>query len=220
MMSAIHSTLAAWLAAGGERIGEVSIFTRPEGGYRLTHWEQAAPALSAAPEPPLILHTTPEDARIIAIYDDAGEFRPLKTAPNLRHGWVLELHDVDALALAIDFFYPAALGVYTAWAADRLTVTPLRDTLNRQSGMYAITKKASDAEINHVVAECCKSAGGCLKSILWEIAPGQPVTSLPVGKFQPTADQLRSQPVGAFPLLCNEGCNLLVAAIRAELKKE
>ena len=32
-----------------------------------------------------------EDALEITKYDDDGKYRPLKTAPNLRHGWRIEL---------------------------------------------------------------------------------------------------------------------------------
>ena len=98
----------------------------------------------------------------------------------------------------------------------------LRKELNeaRLSGQETTTlqekiqniEKATDEEINRVVARCCNSEGGCLKTILWEISPGNPVRSLPAGKFSP--------PEPWFPLLCNEGCNLLVGAIRAELKKD
>ena len=38
-----------------------------------------------------------ENAIEIAKYDDAGNYRPLKTAPNLRHGWRLELATVEEL---------------------------------------------------------------------------------------------------------------------------
>jgi len=204
-MNNITSEFAAWLAAGGYRVGEVAIASLPGGGYRLTHWEEATRA-------DLTRYTVPEDARAIAMYDDAGEFRPLKTAPSLRRGWALELPDLPALVRALDYFYPAALGVWHAWKQGRLQRVPLRDTLERQTGMYAVTKKATDEEINRVVARCCNSEGGCLKTILWEISPGNPVRSLPAGKFSP--------PEPWFPLLCNEGCNLLVGAIRAEVKKD
>ena len=186
-------------------MGEVAISPLPGGGYRLTHWEEAS-------RDDLTLYTVPEDARAIAMYDDRGEFRPLKTAPTLRHGWALELPDLPALVQALSYFYPAALGVWHAWKQGRLQRVPLRHTLERQSGMYAVTKKATDEEINRVVARCCNSGNGCLKTILWEIVPGNPVRSLPDEKFSP--------PEPWFPLLCNEGCNLLVGAIRAELKKD
>ena len=43
-----------------------------------------------------------EDAIEIAKYDDAGKYRPLKTAPNLRRGWQLELATVEEMERALD----------------------------------------------------------------------------------------------------------------------
>ena len=42
-----------------------------------------------------------KDAIEIAKHDDAGNYRPLKTAPNLRHGWRLEVAD-RSLDFSID----------------------------------------------------------------------------------------------------------------------
>ena len=217
-METIRSAFEAWLAGGGNRIGEVAIrhLDSSPAGYVLTHWQDA----DADASQPLERFTEPEDARTLAWLDDAGRYRPLKTAPSLRHGWRLELESLDALCLALDFFYPAALGVRFAFANQRLTIVPLRETLNRQSGMYALTRKVSDAEADAAVGACCRSRGGCLKTILWEIAPGKPVTALPPLKFDAHFDQLAAgDEQQAFPLLCNEACNLLVAAIRKALKK-
>jgi hypothetical protein len=36
-----------------------------------------------------------DDAIEIAKHDDAGNYRPLKTAPSLRHGWRLELETLE-----------------------------------------------------------------------------------------------------------------------------
>jgi len=41
-----------------------------------------------------------EDAIDIAKYDDAGNYRPLKTAPNLRRGWRLEITTLPELKRA------------------------------------------------------------------------------------------------------------------------
>src|SRR5439155_445499 len=90
----------------------------------------------------------PEEAAEIARYDDAGNYRPLKTAPNLRHGWRLELVDLAELRRALDYFYPGRLAMFTAWKENRLTTTPLRETLTRQSGMYRVASKISDEQIN------------------------------------------------------------------------
>ena len=112
--------------------------------------------------------SNPEDALEIARYDDDGNYRPLKTAPNLRHGWQLQLVDVHALRIAVDHFYPGRLAMFAAWKANRLTTTPLRATLDRQSGMYRIAAKISDQQLDPLVANFCRSDGGCLRTILWK----------------------------------------------------
>src|SRR5215472_744303 len=64
-----------------------------------------------------------EDAIEIAKYDDAGNYRPLKTAPNLRHGWRLNLATIEELRRALDYFYPGRLAVFAAWKSDNLQKT-------------------------------------------------------------------------------------------------
>jgi sirohydrochlorin cobaltochelatase len=205
MKGAIRDALETWLAGGGDRIGEVSI-RRSSHGFILTHRDDAAPDRAERLE----RFTAPEDARLLAWLDDAGQYRPLKTEPNLRHGWVLELAGLDELCLALDFFYPAVLGVQLAFAEQRLAVVPLRETLNRQSGMYAVTRGVSDADAEKVIGVRCSCRRGCLKTILWELEPGHPLRN---------AEEVNEPPAeGAFPLLCNEACNLLVASIRKALK--
>ncbi len=109
-----------------------------------------------------------EDAIEIAKYDDAGNYRPLKTAPNLRHGWRLELDTLEQLRRALDYFYPGRLALFAAWRSDKLQTTPLRETLARQSGMYRVAAKISDSQIDGLVADFCRSNGGCLRTILWK----------------------------------------------------
>src|SRR6059036_4150182 len=89
-----------------------------------------------------------EEAVEIAKYDDAGNYRPLKTAPNLRHGWRLELTTLDELRRALDYFYPGRLAVFVAWKNGHLQATQLRETLQRQSGMYRVAAKIADEQIN------------------------------------------------------------------------
>jgi len=85
-----------------------------------------------------------EDAIEIAKYDDDGNYRLLKTAPDLRHGRWLELDTLEELQRALDYFYPGRLAVFNAWKKGRLQTTPLRETLDRQSGMYRVAAKISD----------------------------------------------------------------------------
>jgi sirohydrochlorin cobaltochelatase len=175
-----------------------------------------------------------EDAVGIAKYDDAGNYRPLKTAPNLRHGRRLELATVEELRRALDYFYPGRLAVFAAWKVGELKATSLRETLGRQSGMYRVAAKISDPQINDLVANFCRSDGGCLRTILWKRDRNSSIASskLPKEKFDPVFDQVSapnlpgsSPPATAaapatVPLLCQEPCNLLVAACRKMVKGE
>jgi sirohydrochlorin cobaltochelatase len=170
----------------------------------------------------------PAEVIDVAKYDDAGNYRPLKTAPNLRHGWQLELETLEELKCALDYFYPGRLAVFDAWQNGRLRTTSLRETLERQSGMYRVAAKISDAQIDNVVADFCRSDGGCLRTILWKRDRDGAIasTNLPAEKFDPAQDQAAAQSgLGSaipsmVPLLCQEACNLLVAECRKVVKGE
>ena len=187
-----------------------------------------------------------EDAVEIAKHDDAGNYRPLKTAPNLRHGWRLELATVEELRRALDYFYPGRLAVFAAWKSGYLKTTALRETLDRQSGMYRVAARISDPQINELVADFCRSDRGCLRTILWKRDRNGTVasTKLRKEKFDPVYDQVIApcsrRPAGdacashppslsygvagteaaTVPLLCQEACNLLVAECRKVVKDE
>ena len=186
-----------------------------------------------------------KDAIELVKFDDAGNYRPLKTAPNLRHGWRLELDTIEELRRALDYFYPSRLAVFGAWKIDCLQTTALRETLDRQSGMYRVAAKISDTQINDVVADFCRSDSGCLRTILWKRDQGGAIasTKLPKEKFAPASDQAAARPIyvgtsrcdvrtaqravptshslpATLPLLCQEACNLLVSECRKVVKDE
>jgi sirohydrochlorin cobaltochelatase len=166
-----------------------------------------------------------EDAIEIAKYDDTGNYRALKTAPNLRHGWRLTLKTLEDLKRALDYFYPGRLAAFAAWKNGKLQTTPLRETLDRQSGMYRVAAKISDSQIDDLVGDFCRSDGGCLRTILWKRDARGTVssTNLPNEKFDPAYDQGgpgASTPATTIPLLCQEPCNLLVAECRRVVKGE
>src|SRR5437660_9965034 len=163
----------------------------------------------------------PEDALEIARCDDAGNYRPLKTAPNLRHGWKIEVIDLGELRRALDYFYPGRLAMFAPWTENRLSTTSLRETLDRQSGMYRVAANISDEQIDDVVGRFCRSDGGCLRTILWKRDQQGVVPSrkLPLEKFDPAHDQT-GRGKRAIPLLCQEACNLLVAECRKVVKAQ
>src|SRR5882724_1533241 len=197
--------------------GQLSVRIATTGGFVVSHRDDES-------LDQLQTYRDAEDAVGIAKYDDAGEYRPLKTAPNLRHGWRLELATVEDLRRTLDYFYPSRLAVFTAWKSGYLKTTALRETLDRQSGMYRVAAKISDPQINDLVADFCRSDSGCLRTILWKRDQNGVIASmkLPKEKFDPVVDQAACsrRPAGdarashseaaTVPLLCQEPCNLLV----------
>ena len=150
----------------------------------------------------------------------------------------MNLRRSDQLGRALDHFYPGRLAILIAWQRGQLHTTALRETLDRQSGMFRIAAKISDAQIDDLVADFCRSDGGCLRTILWKRNQrgAIPSAKLPDEKFDPTWDQVQAAgrpESSAFakatadkaapaivPLLCQEACNLLVAACRDVVKAE
>jgi sirohydrochlorin cobaltochelatase len=204
--------LAKWLAAGLRCIGQISIEAKDEGTFSLTHRDDA-------PRIDLVPYTQADNAAQLARFDDAGEYRPLKTAPNLRHGWRLALPDRSALGIALDLFYPGRIAAFLVWGTGSLATTPLRETFQRQTGMYRLAAKISDEEANTLVGNFCRSDGGCLRTILWKRDRNGTLAStfLPAEKFEPAHDQTGLSHA-IIPLLCQEACNLLVAEARKRVK--
>ncbi len=199
--------LERWLHAGGKFVGQI-IVMHTEGGWELRHADDARRGELAA-------FSKWEDARSLANFDDTGAYRALKTAPNLRHGWRLVLPDAQAVRLALDYFYPAMIGVWLAHGRGEIMPVEFHDTLARQTGMYRITQKLTHEQAQRLIAKQCRTNGGCLKTILWQISGDVAVPLLPPEKFRAGAT-----PVDSMPLLCHEGCNFLVAAARKMVKDE
>jgi sirohydrochlorin cobaltochelatase len=208
--------------------GEILVKKRKGAGFVLSHRDDES--LDQLQE-----YQDAENAIEIAKYDDAGNYRPLKTAPNLRHGWRLELATVEALRRALDCFYPSRLAVFAAWKSGHLKTTALRETLDRQSGMYRVAAKISDPQINDLVADFCRSDRGCLRTILWKRDRNGVIasTKLPQQKFDPSCDQTAvcsrrlagdarasHSEAATVPLFCQEACNLLVVECRKVVKDE
>ncbi len=200
MAGEIREFLGTFLTRGACRIGQIHL--TPD--YSVCHLDDIL-------ELQLEVFQDPHDAIGIARYDDAGNYRPLKTAPDLRHGWRLTLTDLTDVCLALDFLYPAALGTALAFVRGELTPVNLRETLARQSGMYAVVRKITDEQAQAVVAGVCNHQSGCLRHILWSLSPGRP-TSLSCARSEVSDSR------NEIPLLCAEACNLLVAAGRELVK--
>lgn len=194
------------------RIGQLEI-SRSGDGFLVCHRDDAARND--------LIHCDIDAASEVAKFDDAGNYRPLKTAPTLRHGWKIVTRNAKDVSQAVEAIYPGRLAILRSFDSGKLETTSLRDTLNRQSGMYRVAAKISDRQMDEVVGNICRSDGGCLRTILWRRdADGTiPSINLPLEKSDPAVDQT-GRGETCIPLLCQEACNLLVAACRQKVKVE
>ena len=89
-----------------------------------------------------------------------------------RNRFIPQLETLEDLRRALDYFYPGRLAVFAAWKSAKLQTTPLRETLDRQSGMYRVAAKISDAQIDDVVA----SFDGCAQTLANALGDVEAVT--------------------------------------------
>lgn len=206
----LTQAIESWVARGFRSIGQITITPIREGGYELRHTDDIGKA-------DLKLHSDVEDARGLSFFDDENNYRPLKTAPSLRHGWRLIARTGSDLRQALDHFYPAMTALWLSHLEGKLSPVPLRETLGRQTGMYAATKRLLDDEGQKLVGSACAQSA-CIKRVLWPFSSDQPLTQLPAEDFspEPFVDQDGHQQI---PLLCHEACNILVASCREVVKK-
>lgn len=137
--------------------------------------------------------------REMAKFDAKGEYRPLKTAPTLKCGWVIFDPEIASFYSKLDAIYPAAFAQTIRYFADEIAPVPLRETLNRQTGMYRFAGNVTDNQANQIMRNTC--AGGCLRKIAWPIDDQCPVSRLP-------------EPRRSIPLVCTEACTFAVSEAR------
>lgn len=153
---------ASWVAESpeGRKFAQVLV-KREESGYRLCHIDDAVAE-------GLKLYETPRDAREISKLTEDGEYRPLKSAPNLRRGWLLRVADDKELAIAMNYLYPAAIVHWYLHLRGELEVTHYRQNAARQSGIYKRVQALTDEGVQDAARACCEDAV-CLKKTLWDV---------------------------------------------------
>lgn len=208
-MAQLTTFLESWLNQGGQTLGQLSL-RRIDSQFSLQHIEDVDGGELQS------FHKA-EDAREIAKYDAEGNFRPLKSAPTLKRGWKLTLGSSTELLRALDYFYPAAVANWVHYNIGHPEpssfILPLRETLNRQTGMYRITSRIRDDEAQILVQNVC-SEGKCLRTISWPIAVDVPIETLPIQKISISKDS----PGNEIPVLCCQVCPILIGAAREMVK--
>jgi hypothetical protein len=163
-----REAFAAWVEAvpEGRTFGQVRV-SRSSGGYSLHHADDADAG-------GLEVHEDPRAAREIAKLTESGEYRPLKSSPNLRRGWEITASDAEHLAVAMNYLYPAGIVHWYLYREGRLRVTSFRENAARQSGIYKRVQRLSDERVQNTARACCEDAV-CLKRTLWDVDEGTPL---------------------------------------------
>jgi hypothetical protein len=197
-MSGIENpALKHFVASIGQELALAqALIRRAASGYELRHCDDRA----SAPESlrTVALH----EARALAQYTSMGVFRPLKSAPNLQTGWRIVAANDAELEIALTHLYPGAIADWHAAQAAKPPVTHYREFTNRQSGMYRVTAKLSDAQAAEVVKVTCDKKL-CLKRRLWT-TPG----------LEPDSATEKSL------IPCLEPCAILLEAARQTMRIE
>lgn len=171
------------------RMGQLLILE----GFHLRHADETLP------EDSLIKIESLEHLRDIVKCDAAGNFRPLRSAPNLRSGWSYGPLSFSELYEALNFVYPAAIANWSLFCSEALPVIEYAETAERQTGMYRVTRTLTSEQLGELVQDVCQS--GCLKQRLWH----------------PNASSVTAA-ASEIRLLCPEACNYFIAKARAKLK--
>ncbi len=208
----LSETLQSALDSGIRQIGQIIIETI-EGSYVLHHIDDSETDRSA-----LTPYSSPEDAREIGLYGPDGEFRFTKGQLDLKTGWLLTLPDIASLRRALDIFYPASLGLWSAYKNGTIRVQNLRDKLDRQTGMYRFAGTISDAGAQDLVQCLCGPGNNCVKKILWKLDDDTPLTDSEASRFDGIPGDADEDK--AIPLVCQEACNFFVAQCRKRAKNE
>ncbi|MFB6080867.1 MAG: DR2241 family protein [Haloferacaceae archaeon] len=160
--------------------------------YDLRHVEDADAAVDD-----LDAVEDPFAARDLAKVDERGRYRPLKTAPSLRSGWVYPALDGRDLVETVEVVYPATIPNWHREREGALDVTHWEEAAARQTGMYEVVSDLPDEAVAWLAEACCVDSQ-CLKRREWDRSATDPV------------DVERGD--GVFP--CREPCSLVIAAAR------
>ena len=211
-VSAIETKLGNWLERGPVQVGEV-VVQASGSGWILSHVGDAEAAVAGGGQ--LAVCTQAEEARLLARNTVEGKFRALHSAPTLKRGWVMHLKELVAVRLALDYFYPAALGVGMGYEEGTVSGTPLRHYLGRQTGMYRFTNGITDEQA-HQMAACECAAHKCLRRIVWPLNESTAMGGPAEEKVNERAGFASESHPGStrVPLLCVEPCPVIVGAAR------
>ncbi len=180
------------------RFGEIQLSRSAEGTFRAVHVRNRDSIESLEKLESLA------DLREMAKFDANNAYRPLKTAPTLKCGWITECNEPREFIKRLDAIYPGLFATWVAYDAGELDPVALRTTLDRQTGMYRFAGTINDQMANQIMREVCSP--GCIRKIAWPID-----NQCAVGRVKPHKRFI--------PPVCTEACTFAVSKARELVKK-
>ncbi len=154
----------AWIrsAPEGHRVFlQTVVWEAQSGGFEIRHELDRQAPLEA-----LRRLRDPDEAQSIAAATEAGDYRPLKTAPDLRGGWRFAGLTKDEAWEVYAHLYPAVPVHWFLERIGRLPVVSFDDVAKRQTGIHAKVGSLGPPEVGALVEECCESHR-CLREPTW-----------------------------------------------------
>jgi hypothetical protein len=141
--------------------------------------------------------TAPEQLKVLdlpalrkmATFTTEGQFRPLRSSPDLPGGWKFVCESAAELWSALQQIYPGSVADWFVARSENPPVTHYRDFTNRQSGMYRATQLLTDEQAAIVTRAACHRRF-CLKRRLWTVpglAPETPSDKSSIPCLEPCA---------------------------------
>lgn len=98
-------------------------------------------------------------------HDAQGQYRPLRSAPDLVTGWLYEAKDESDFWEALEVIYPGLWGNAQAWQEGNLRVESWEAALAKQTTRMQKKARESADLPNRVIQSQCKMR--CLKIVVW-----------------------------------------------------
>ncbi len=137
-----------------------------------------------------------------------GNYRPLRSAPTLRRGWIFRNLSGKSLIQVVDCLLPGAIIHRAMWCDSTLRIRSFEEVAARQTGIYTPVRSLSAARIRSVADRCCGEKG-CVKHTLWS-----------VGKSDATPVIAKAGHRKSLAIPCPEPCSWMVEAARRCCQKK
>lgn len=111
---------------------------------------------------------TAAELRDVVAREASGNFRPLKSAPDLVSGWRHVAAGDDGLLRTFEIIYPGWIVEALAYKTGSVRLQSWKSFSSRQTGIYKKVATLGETEIERVVSTCCSTAF-CMRRPVWHV---------------------------------------------------